>query len=96
MRQLITRIDDDLHVRLKARARAEGRSMNAVVQELLERELPPVDPDEDFRRRAEAAGIGIFVPPRPEHVPSWDEVAEDTRGAGRAASEALEADRARR
>lgn len=96
VRQLIARIDDDLHERLKARAKAEGRSMNALVRELLDRELPHVDPNEDFRRRVEAAGIGISVPPRPERVPSWDEVVEDTRGAGSAGSDALEADRAHR
>jgi len=35
-RQLISRIDDALHARLKARAAADGRSMNGVVVEALE------------------------------------------------------------
>lgn len=70
--------------------------MNALVRELLERQLPPVDESAEFRRRAEAAGIGIFAPPRPERVPSWDEVVEDTRGSGRAGSEALDWTRGKR
>lgn len=91
MRQLITRIDDDLHARLKARAAAEGRSMNALVQDLLAHELPPESPREWVRRRAEAAGIRIVVPPLPEGpVPTRDEAIAMTRGAGRAGSEGLD------
>ena len=36
MKQLIARIDDNLHARLKARAAAEGRTLNALVAEALE------------------------------------------------------------
>ncbi len=37
VRQLIARIDDELHARLKERAGAEHRSLNSLVRELLER-----------------------------------------------------------
>lgn len=47
MRRLILRIDDDLHARLRSYAQAEGRSMTAVVQELLVQELRPEDPREE-------------------------------------------------
>lgn len=52
MRQLITRLDDDLHARLKARAQAEGRSVNALVVEALERVTgAPVDARAALRQR---------------------------------------------
>lgn len=36
MKRMMTRIDDDLHTLLKAKAEADGRSMNALVVEVLE------------------------------------------------------------
>ena len=96
MRQLITRIDDDLHRRLKQRARDEGRSMNAVVTELLEQAVPDETPRERLRRRLKAEGRLTEIPV-PENPPSREEVLEMLRGdAGRAVLEALEEDRARR
>jgi plasmid stability protein len=93
VRQLIARIDDDLHARLKARAAEERRSLNAVVTELLEQGLAADDPRARLRARLKAAGL-LTVPPQPEGpVPSRDEAIALTRGVGRAASEALEADR---
>ncbi len=35
MRRLITRLDDELFVKLKNRAAAEGRSANALVNDIL-------------------------------------------------------------
>jgi len=95
MRQLITRLDDDLHARLRERAAAEGRSVNALVVEILAAEVAPGSRRERLRRRARAAGW-LIVPPRPDRAPSWEAVEEATRGAGTAVSEALEAERARR
>jgi plasmid stability protein len=94
-RQLITRLDDDLHARLRERAAAEGRSVNALVVEILAAEVAPGSRRERLRRRARAAGW-LIVPPRPDRAPSWEAVEEATRGAGTAVSEALEAERARR
>jgi plasmid stability protein len=91
VKQLIVRLDDDLHARLKARAARQERSMNSLVEELLERELPPEDRREALRRRAEALGIRfVDVPPPDGRVPSLDEAIEMTRGAGPVFSEALD------
>lgn len=99
MRQLITRLDDDLHERLKARAAAEGRSVNSLVvgliTEFVSRQDGAVDAKERLRRRAEAAGL-LVVPREPAEVLSRDEAIACTRGLGRAASQALAAERAAR
>ncbi len=97
MRQLITRLDDALHARLKARARDEGRSLNALVTAILEEAVPDESPRERFRRRLRAQGrlVEIEVPEEP--TLSLDEVREMLRGdAGKAILEALAEDRADR
>lgn len=48
--KLITRVDDELHARLKAKAEAEGRSMNDLIT--FEPEREPVGLDELERRSA--------------------------------------------
>ncbi len=93
MRQLIARIDDRLHARLKARAKAQGRSVNTLVTDLLSKGLSADDERSRFFARLEAAGMRV-IPPQPRHAPSLDEVVAMTRGLGRAASRALEEDRA--
>ena len=96
MRQLITRIDDDLHRRLKERARNEGRSMNTLVSEILEHAVPDESPRERLRRRLRAEGRLTEIPV-PDNPPSRDEVIAMLRGdAGRAFLEALEEDRKKR
>jgi hypothetical protein len=96
VRQLITRIDDALHARLKQRARDEGRSMNALVTELLEQAVPEETPRERLRRRLKAEGR-LHEFPAPANPPTREEVIEMLRGdAGRAFLEALGEDRARR
>ncbi len=93
MRQLITRLDDDLHSRLKVAAQAAGTSVNALVVEVLQRAVDaPVDQRAALRQRAHDAGR-LFVPPVPARVLPRDEVIASTRGAGTAVSEALAADR---
>lgn len=93
MKQLIARIDDRLHARLKARAQVEGRSMNALVTEALEEAAPELSRREQLRERLRAAGR-LVEPPRPEGpVLSRDEAIAMTRGLGKVASEALERDR---
>lgn len=91
MRQLITRIDDELHARLKARAAAEGRSVNSLVQDLLERELPIEDRRAQQLARMKALGLLAKVPP-PSRRPllSRDEAIALTRGWGTAVSEELD------
>ena len=95
MRQLITRIDDLLHARLKERARAERRSVNALVTELLEAGVGVEDRRRALRERLRAEGR-LVEPPRPENVLTLDEVLALGEGSGTAVSEALEADRAGR
>lgn len=95
MRQLIARVDDTLHARLKARAAAEGRSLNALVTELLGNGVAAKDERSAIRARLEA--LGLVTSRRPSRrPPSRDAAIALTRGAGRIASAALAAERARR
>jgi plasmid stability protein len=95
MRQLIARITDDLHGRLKARAAAEGRSLNALVTEALSSAVDNDDQRSRLRARLEARSLRV-VPPSPRRVPSRDRAIAGTRGAGDAVSRALMEERARR
>lgn len=92
MRQLITRIDEDLHRRLKRRAAAEGRSVNAMVGELLQAAALKGDQRQLVRARLRALGRLVTLP-RPRRVLSRDAAVALTRGVGTAASEALAAER---
>jgi plasmid stability protein len=92
MRQLITRLDDDLHGRLKERAAAEGKTVNAYVTDVLARAVGADDTRESVAARVAQAGMRVLVP-RPRRVPSREKVIAETRGWGRAVSEALEAER---
>jgi antitoxin FitA len=93
MKQLIARIDERLHQRLKRRAAAERRSMNALVNDLLDKGLAGTD--EQARLDAYLRESGRwYIPPAPRGpVPSRDEVIRMTRGWGTAVSQALEDDR---
>lgn len=95
MRQLITRIDEQLHATLKARAASEGRSMNALVTDLLSSGMTESHGREGVRARAEAAGL-LVMPSSPRRPISRRTAISSTRGAGRAAGKALAAERARR
>jgi antitoxin FitA len=95
MRQLITRIDDRLHQGLRARAAAEGRSVNALVTDLLSSALAAGNERAAVRARAEAARI-VVVPHRVRRPPSRDAAIASTKGAGRRASRALAVERAAR
>ena len=94
MRQLITRIDEDLHRRLKRRAATEGRSVNAMVSDLLRSAVNAHDERELVRARLRALGRLADIP-RPRKVISRDAAIALTRGAGTAASRALADDRRR-
>jgi len=94
MRQLITRIDEDLHRRLKKRAATQGRSVNAMVSELLRSAVNAQDERELVRARLRALGRLADIP-RPRKVISRDAAIALTRGAGTAASQALADDRRR-
>lgn len=96
VRQLITRIDDTLHARLKTRARDERRSVNALVTQILEEAVPDESPRERLRRRLHERGMLVDLH-APEPTLTRKQVREMLRGdAGKAVLEALEEDRADR
>lgn len=80
------------HEEMKARAPAEGRSVNALVNELLSSVLASGNERAAVRARARAAGL--VVAPRPtKRPPSRHAAIALTKGAGRAASRALARER---
>jgi plasmid stability protein len=89
VKQLITRIDDELHARLKARAEAEGRSMNDLVTEALREVVAHTESHADWKQRLILDGRIAHVEP-PEGVPTLDEIEELSRGWGTAVGEALD------
>lgn len=93
MRQLITRLDDELLARLKRRAAAEGRSVNALVIEILAAQLASRSAMAELRLRGARQ---IVRPPRPARVPTWETLGRASRGAGSAVSKALTDERAAR
>ena len=99
MRQLIARIDDDLHRRLKERAAREGRSLNDLVTEALAAAAD--DESAAFRRRLDQSGLHVL--PQGPPVPGQrvgpgqgddpDDLNDGDLGAGDAVFEALLAER---
>ncbi|MFF5987777.1 toxin-antitoxin system HicB family antitoxin [Prauserella flavalba] len=89
MKQLITRIDDELHAKVKAKAAAEGRSVNDLVAGLLEAAVREDESPQEWHRRMVAEGKAIaFEPEVPP--PGRKQLAELMRGTGTAVSEALD------
>ena len=92
MKQMIVRVDDELHAQLKARAAAEGRSLNDLMNATLAAAVEVGTTRKTLRTRARLAGR-IVVPDAPRRVPSRKSALTATSGLGRAASEALRAER---
>ncbi len=92
MKKILTRVDDDLHARIKAHAVEVGSSMNDVIVTALERELDAVaDPHQ--RLRARAAALGMLAQPgaQPAKDPDRQKAVLALRGdAGAAVLEGLE------
>lgn len=64
MRQLLVRVDDDLHAGLRERASAEGRSVNALVNEVLTAAIEGREGRrEHLRRKAGRSGVLAASPP---------------------------------
>jgi antitoxin FitA len=89
MKQLITRVPDEVLDACKRRAKAEGVSMNAFVNRLLAQAAEEDERSAALERRIAAAGLTVRVTPSMQ-PPGLDEALELTRGAGSALSEALE------
>lgn len=69
MRQMIVRLDDDLHARLKQRAAEEHSSVNAVAVEAFEAFVARTEtPRQRLARKAKRLGIRV-VEPRPGTPP---------------------------
>jgi plasmid stability protein len=95
MRQLITRVDDDLHAALKTRAAEQGRSVNSVVVEALtEAIVQGRAPRLRWRERARRANHLVERPGKADAA-ARNAAIEATRGVGPMADELL-ADRAHR
>ncbi|RLK60753.1 toxin-antitoxin system HicB family antitoxin [Actinokineospora cianjurensis] len=95
MKQLITRVDDGLHARLKARAAGTNRSVNDLVVEALVAVLDGGENRRAVRERARAAGL-LVVPEVTGPVDTRDEVIAATRDSGDAISSALDEERSAR
>ena len=95
MRQVITRVEDELHARLKEAAAARGMSVNAFVVDALAIAVGETTAREVVQRRAQATGMRV-IPPAPDHTPTWDEVEAAGAEAGSAVSDALAEERAGR
>lgn len=91
MKQLISRIDDDLHRRLKERAAREGRSLNDLVTEVLVAAV--LDRRESFSRRLERSGLRVLPLVPVQRPPDLKDVLDANRGSGTAVSDALRAER---
>jgi plasmid stability protein len=61
VKQLILRLSDDLHRRVKARAEREGTSVNAWVGDLLDVSVDADIGDRQARANAKAAALGMLV-----------------------------------
>src|ERR1700736_5330218 len=60
LKQLLLRVPEDVHRRLAARARREGRSVNAVATEILDAAAAGDQGDRRARLRAAAAAMGTL------------------------------------
>jgi plasmid stability protein len=65
LKQLLLRVPEDVHRRLAARAKREGRSVNAVATEILDAAAAGDQGDRRARLRAAAAAAGTRRPRRP-------------------------------
>lgn len=93
MKQLLALVDDELYARLKARATAEGHSLNDLVSAVLAAAVEQPVTRQAVGARASAQPV---IPDRTQRIPTHEEALATTRGLGRVASAALAAERAAR
>ncbi len=68
-KQLLLRVPEELHSRLADQARAEGRPVNAIANELLEQHVADASPRQILRARARALGV-LADPPAGGRAPT--------------------------
>lgn len=90
VKQLIARIDDDLHRRLKERAAEQDRSLNDLVTSVLAAAVE--DDAESVRRRIDRSGLRV-LPPRPAAARHRHDVIGSQRGLGNPLGDALASER---
>jgi plasmid stability protein len=84
LKQLLLRVPEDVHRRLAARARREGRSVNAVATEILDAAAAGDQGDRRARLRAAAAAAGTLrsVDARAVSAARRRRIVGSTRGLG--------------
>ena len=84
LKQLLLRVPEDVHRRLAARARREGRSVNAVATEILDAAAAGDQGDRRARLRAAAAAAGTLrgVDARSVGAGRRRRIVASTRGLG--------------
>jgi len=96
MKQLLLRVDDELHGQLAHRAAARGISVNALANALLNASVDSVDLSRKDRltlRLIAVGEVGSQRTRRPEIVAPDDSALESLRGAGAIAEELMRFER---
>jgi plasmid stability protein len=97
MKQLLLRVPEEIHRRLVARAAREGRSLNAVANDILDAAADADSGDRRARARAAAAAAGTLrtVNARPVSSARRRRIIESTRGLGSQIDQLLAQERER-
>lgn len=84
VKQLLLRVPDELHGRLKARAVRAGRSVNAVATEILDAAVDADEGDRRTRLQARATALGVLQPTSapPVRPARRHRILASTRGLG--------------
>jgi plasmid stability protein len=97
MKQLLLRVPETLHRRLAARAAREGRSLNALANEILDTAAAADGGDRRTRLRAAAAAVGTLHDTRAPRVGARrrHQILDSTRGLGHQLDTSLAQERER-
>ncbi len=95
MKQLLLRVPDELHSRLAARARHEGRSVNVIATEMLDTSVAAQSGSacDVVRARAAARGMLRSIDPPPVTPPPIEVIAKSLRRVTMTATELIHAQR---
>jgi plasmid stability protein len=99
MKQLLLRVPDDLHRRIAARAKREGRSMNALAGAILDASTGADTQTPQERLRARAAALGLLnesnIDPPQISGSERKGIIASTRGIGPLVDKVIDEDRGR-